>query len=98
MNTNEDHTSVLGLEELQKLQTWLFTMMISITVKHYQSGSFSFVVMKHNGDATGWTKISPFMGHSYYNYRDALAGGIEWYYKHKDDEELLRVGIPVDNS
>lgn len=56
---------------------------VSVMVKHYESGTFTFIVMKHNGDATGWTKISGFMNKSYYNYDDALAGGIEWWEKFK---------------
>ena len=77
------------LVELVKLQQSLLKIKISIMVKHYESGTFSFVVMKHNGDATGWSKISPFIAKNYYNYRDALEGGITWYYNtyEKGEEE-----------
>ncbi len=52
-------------------------------VKHYYpSGSFSFTVMTHNGDATGWSKISPFMNKAAHTYDEALQNGIDWYVKH----------------
>lgn len=89
MIVSEDNS----IENLTKIQQWLLeTMRVSILVKHYPSGSFSFVVMTHNGDATGWTRISPFIGKNYYNYPDALEAGINWYYHEKDkvDEEVVQ--------
>jgi hypothetical protein len=88
---NNDKT----LEALVRLQQKLLKEKISIMVKHYESGSFSFVAMKHNGDATGWTKISPFIAKGFYSYKDALEGGINWYNKYKKDEELSSAGLPI---
>lgn len=74
-----------GIELFEKQQN-LLKSGVSIMVKHYNSGSFTFTVKTHNGDATGWTEISGFMNKSYYSYNEALKGGFEWYEKHWNKE------------
>jgi len=60
----------------QKQQLLREKYKISILVKHYSSGSFSFEV-KHF-DGIQWIKKSAFMEKSYMKYDEALEGGIEW--------------------
>jgi hypothetical protein len=50
---------------------------ISLTVKHYASGTFSFEIQKHNGDATGWTKQTAFMSKTSFDYYESLKEGIQ---------------------
>jgi len=76
------------LHSLLAKQMHLLSEGVSIMVKHYQSGTFSYSVMTHNGDATGWTQISHFIGKGSYNYMDALEDGIKWYEKYKNGEEF----------
>jgi len=84
-----------NLVQLLHKQQALIKQGVSILVKHYESGTFSFVVQKHNGDATGWTKISPFMNKGCYTYEEALEAGFEWYEKHKLEEEKIGDKVKV---
>lgn len=55
---------------------------ISVTVKHYTSGTYSFSVQKHNGDASGWTRLSRFMEKGCRTYYEALKIGIDEGFKY----------------
>lgn len=63
---------------------------ISITIKHYSSGMYSFDIQKHNEDATGWTKLSGFMEKSFYTYDEALDSAIQEGTKYKNIDDNLR--------
>jgi len=59
------------------LRTWLREKhMISVMPKMYTSGTYSFDIYKHNGDATGWTKMSSFMEKGRHTYEDAFEDGL----------------------
>ncbi len=60
------------------LQKWLREICkVSVTVKHYTSGTYTYDIQKHNGDATGWTKLSGFMEKGFDKYEKALEVGLQ---------------------
>lgn len=60
------------------LQRWLREEKnISVTIKHYISGTYSFDIKTHNGSTTGWTKLSGFMEKGFYKYEEALEEGLK---------------------
>ena len=63
---------------------------ISIIVKHYSSGKFSFEVLSFDG--TQWNKKTGFLEKSYYKYNDALEGGIEWVTNSELFLQILKTG------
>ena len=56
-----------------QLQTWLReTKRISVNVKHYTSGTFSYDILVFNNDASGWKKASAFIEKSFYKHEEAF--------------------------
>jgi len=58
---------------------------LSGSTKHYASGSFTFEIQKHNGDATGWTKLTDFLNKSYYTEEDAQLALIQKLIEYSKD-------------
>lgn len=59
------------------LQRWLREIhKISVVIKHYSSGTFSYQIQIHNKDSTGWTKVTALLEKSFFTYEDALEKGL----------------------
>jgi len=68
------HQGLLLAPLLTQAIDWFRTdnkMRLSGTVKHYTSGTYSFVINKHNGGDIGWERLSSFIEKGFYNYHDA---------------------------
>ena len=74
------------------LQTWLRkAKKVSVIVKHYTSGKFSFSILKFkgNGGWEEWIITSSFMEKSFYEYEDAMEYGLFKALTQLDDETKI---------